>query len=293
MKKQCIGFIGAGLMGSGMAERLLAAGHPVNILAHRSRFNVDRLIGLGALEAASARELAEVSDVLFTCVPNAKVVEEIAENLEPHLKDGHIWIDATTSRPRTSEELSVRLSAMGVTFADAPVTGGPDQASEGTLASLVGCKDKQFPAVRRLVSPYSAVVRRFGRPGSGNAAKLLNNMVTQGTMILLSDAYRCAGRIGVDERALYDVMMAGAARSGTLEKAVGPALDGNFRGSRFSIANAAKDLNYAKDLIADSTQSGEALAAVLADRLRALEEQGLGERYVSEMLDAGLGSSCG
>ena len=174
-----------------------------------------------------------------------------------------------------------------------PVTGGPDQASEGTLASLVGCEEEQFPAIRRLVSPYSAVVRRFGVPGRGNAAKLLNNMVTQGTMVLLSDAYRCASRIGVDERALYDVMMAGAARSGTLEKAVGPALDGNFRGSRFSIANAAKDLSYARELIADSMKSDEALVTVLADRLRALDEEGWGERYVSEMLDAGLGCSCG
>ena len=293
MKRQSIGFIGAGLMGSGMVERLLAAGHPVTVVAHRSRRNLDRLIGLGAAESATARELVEASDVLFTCVPNARVVEEIAENLVRHFRNGHIWIDATTSRPRTSEELSVRLSAMGVTFADAPVTGGPDHASEGTLATLVGCEKERFSAVRRLVSPYSAVVRRFGGPGRGNAAKLLNNMVTQGTMVLLSDAYRCAGRIGVDERALYDVMMAGAARSGTLEKAVGPALDGNFQGSRFSIANAAKDLNYARELIADSKHSDEALVTVLADRLKALEERGWGERFVSEMLDSGRGSSLG
>ena len=165
-----------------------------------------------------------------------------------------------------------------------PVTGGPPQAEEGALASLVGCDTGDFGRVEALVGAYSKVVRHFGGVGSGHAAKLLNNLVTQGTMLLLADAYRCAEKLGVDKRALYDVMMTGAARSGTLEKAVGPSLDGKYDGMRFTIANAVKDLVYARDLISDLDPERSAAATALAERGRALVERGYGDRFVSEML---------
>lgn len=279
-----VGFVGAGLMGAGMASCLLNAGHPVSVLVHNNRAPIAPLLARGADEAADLKALVDRSDVIVTCLPNADIVERLASDILPNMRAGQIWIDTTTSRPATSETLAERVAECAAIFADAPVTGGPQQAMEGALASLVGCEEAAFPQIYALVSLYSKTVQRFGGPGCGHAAKLLNNLVTQGTTLLLADAFQTAQRMGVDQRALYDVMMTGAARSGTLQKAVGPALDGNYDGAAFTIANAAKDLRYARDLLSDVQPERAALAALLAERLAGLERDGHGADFVSTML---------
>jgi len=284
MTLPAIGFIGVGLMGAGMASCLLAAGHPLVVLPHKNRAPVEGLLAKGAIEAASALELLQGCEVLITCVPNAEVIADLANELMPHFSAGQMWIDTSTSRPETSAQLARDLAARGAVFADAPLTGGPQQAREGSLASLVGCDAAHFPEVEAIVGAYSKTVRRFGDAGTGHAAKLLNNLVTQGTTMLLADAFQCAEKMNVDARALYDIMMSGAARSGTLQKAVGPALDGNYDGAQFTITNAAKDLRYARDLIEHAAPSRTALAALLADRFATLVSDGRGDQFVSTML---------
>ena len=271
MSMPSIGFIGVGLMGAGMASCLLSAGHRVGLLTHRNRKPIELLLEQGAEEAADAIALVRTHDVLFTCVPDADTVEALAEIIVPNLREGQIWIDTITLCPQTSERIAANMAARGAVFADAPVTGGPQQAQDGELASLVGT--------------YSKVVRRFGAPGRGHAAKLLNNLVTQGIMVLLADAFHAADRYGIDARTLYDVMMTGAARSGTLEKAVGPVLDGRYDGSRFSIANASKDLAYARDLLSEIAVDLTDIATSLSNRLSAIVNNGHGEQFVSAMLD--------
>lgn len=284
MSTRRIGLIGAGMMGAGMAKRLIGAGHDVRVLAHRNRGSVDALLAMGAREAADAVDLLRDCDVLLTCLPNADVVSDLTVQLVPAFRQDQIWIDTSTSRPETSKRLAEKLTAQGAAFADAPVTGGPPQAREGTLISLVGCAEADFAAVTEIAGTYSRAVRRFGAPGTGHAAKLLNNLVSQGTLVLLADAFQGAARLGVDARTLFDVMQMGAARSGTLEKAVGPALDGDYGGAQFSIANAAKDLRYARDLLTDATPDRTGLAAALTDRLQELVAQGHGDAFVSSML---------
>lgn len=182
------------------------------------------------------------------------------------------------------------MKTVGAAFADAPVTGGPPQAESGELASLVGCVGEDFAAVETAVGTYSKVVRRFGNVGAGHTAKLLNNFVSQGTMLLLAEAFGKARELGVDWTALYDAMMAGAARSGTLEKAVGPALHGDFDGSRFTIAHAEKDLRYVAELFVNGAPPGADIANVLHTRLADHVAAGNAQRFVSRMLDAEIPS---
>ena len=285
MTLPAIGFAGVGMMGAGMASCLLSAGHPLCLLAHKNRAPIAALVAQGATEALDAVDLLRNCDVLITCLPNAEVIGAFGAELMPHFRQGQMWIDTSTSRPETSKQLSEQLAARGAFFVDAPLTGGPQQAHEGALVSLVGCDIAQFPAVNSIVSAYSKAVHRFGEPGSGHAAKLLNNLVTQGTTMLLADAFQCAAKLNVDAHALYDVMMAGAARSGTLEKAVGPALGGRFDAVRFTIANASKDLRYARDLIEQTAPTHAALAGLLAKRFDALASKGRGDSFVSTLFD--------
>ena len=281
--KPPVGFIGLGLMGEGMARRLMAAGHPMTVLAHRRREVVEALLAEGAAEAEDAADLAARCEVVVTCVPDADAVAALAERMIPALGRGRLWIDVTTSRPALTREVAAAVRARGAAFADAPVTGGPPQAASGDLASLVGCDEVDFPAVEAVVGVYSKAVLRFGEAGAGHTAKLLNNLVSQGTMALLAEAYGLARLHSVAWGPLFEAMFAGAARSGTLEKSVGPALDGDYDGARFTIANATKDLRYAVELAGAPYGCPVARAAYEALRTRA--EAGHGDAFVSRLLD--------
>lgn len=281
-----VGFAGLGLMGEGMARRLMAAGHPTTVLGHRRRDVIEALVAEGATEARDAADLAGRCEVVLTCVPDADAVAALAERLVPALRPGALWIDVTTSRPSASRALAIRVRERGAAFADAPVTGGPPQAASGELASLVGCAEADLPAVEAVVGAYSKAVLRIGEVGAGHTAKLLNNLVSQGTMALLAEAYGLARDHGVAWRPLFEAMSAGAARSGTLEKSVGPALDGDFDGARFSIGNAAKDLAYVVELAGDGASCPLARAA--RETLRAHAEASHADAFVSRLLDPAL-----
>ncbi|MDW4499987.1 NAD(P)-dependent oxidoreductase [Sulfitobacter sp. D35] len=280
-----IGCVGLGHMGTGMALCLRRAGLPVAAVAHRNRAGIERLLERGGSEARDVADLLGTSDVLFSCLPNADTVAALVPDVLAHFRPGGLWIDTTTSDPAVTRDVARRMKDAGIRFADAPVTGGPPEAEAGTLASLVGCAETDWPEVEALTGHYSKVVRRFGAPGTGHSAKLLNNLVSQGTMILLAEAFGAARQLGVDWQALYDAMCSGAARSGTLEKSVGPALEGNFDGSRFTVRNAAKDLRYAAALLEDQDRPAADIVRGLQDYL---ERRGAGDRgdlFVSRLLD--------
>ncbi len=286
-------YYGAGLKARGMALHLLRAGHPLSVYVHRNREGIDELLAQGARETHDLRALAEACDAVVMCVSNADTVHAVVDGLLPGLRRGQLVIDATTSRPKISRQVAALLGEKGVRYADAPVTGGPNESAAGRLGSLVGCDDADFERVRAIVACYSKVVHRIGGIGTGHQAKLLNNFVTQGTGALLAEAYGRARESGVDWKALYAVMETGAARSGTLEKMVKPALDGDFDGSRFSLRNALKDTSYFCEMAEESPRG----PSPLAQRVRAVFEEavdaGYGERYVSALLDPQYAASRG
>lgn len=283
-----IGFIGAGLMGCGMAAHLLRAGYPVLVHVHRNRAGADALIEKGATVTDKLQDIAATSEVIVMCVSNADTVRTILGELLPHLPQGGLVIDATTSNPKVTRQIALMLQQRGIRYADAPVTGGPGESAAGQLGSLVGCEDEDFETVRRIVSSYSKVVHRIGGISAGHQAKLLNNFVTQGTGVLLAEAYRRARDSGIDWKALYSVMETGAARSGTLEKMVKPALDGDYDGSRFSLRNACKDYSYFCAMADESPRGPCRLADDIRDIFRQMVDAGHGERYVSALLDPEL-----
>ena len=282
---ESIGFVGAGLMGRGMALNLLRAGHPVTLYVRRQRAELGPLLALGAEQTGELGALAAQTQVIILCVDNAQTVSSVVDSLLPALRTGQLLIDATTSDPVVTREVAAKLHRQGVDYADAPVTGGPLQAAAGTLGALVGCAESSFPRIREIVASYAKTVQRIGEVGSGHYAKLLNNFVTQGTTALLAEAYCRARDNGVDWRALYAVMEAGAARSGTLEKMVKPALDGDFDGSQFSVRNALKDLGYFCRQAADSARGASPLAEEIRRVFAQAAAAGLADRYVSALLD--------
>lgn len=282
-----IGLIGAGMMGHGMAVNLLKAGHQVTVMAHRNRAPIDDLVARGAAEAQDLGAVAKDADVILLCLSTSKVVEETIGRLRPHLRGGQIIVDAGTSEPETTRRLARELGRIGIGYADAPMTGGPEQAERAELGVLCGADDKTFAAIEPLLKCFATTIRHFGPPGSGHTAKLISNYLVTGMIALVTEAFGAAHMAGLDWGDLYEVMLNGSGNSGVLRKMVGPALAGDFDGYRFSIANAAKDIGYYTEL-AERLGCGSDLAEAVASRFVKAVETGHGGRNVSHLLDPAI-----
>src|SRR6185436_14995819 len=116
----------------------------------------------GASEARDIAELAQGAGAVMLCVNDAETVAGLINTLKPHLRAGQIVIDTTTSDPRVSEVLAKDLARQKVGFADAPMTGGPEQAAAGEAGALVGAEGEVFSAIEPLLAAYCTRVHHFG-----------------------------------------------------------------------------------------------------------------------------------
>ncbi len=279
-----IGFIGAGLMGHGMVLNLLKGGHEVHVIAHRNRAPIEDLLSKGAREAASLDKIAHSSDYIVLCLSSSKIVEETVAALRPSLRFGQIIIDTSTSEPGSTRRLAGELAPLGISYADAPLTGGPEQAANAELGVLCGTSPETFSKILPLLSCFATTIRHMGPVGYGHAAKLISNFLVTGMIALVAQAFGTARKADIDWRNLYDVMLNGSGNSGVLRKMVAPALDGDFEGYRFSLANASKDIGYFKSL-ASGLGMETALVGAVEDVFSAAIAQGHGQRNVSRLLD--------
>jgi 3-hydroxyisobutyrate dehydrogenase-like beta-hydroxyacid dehydrogenase len=281
-----VGLIGAGMMGHGMAANLLKHGHRVSVIAHRNRGPVESLVAKGATEAASLAELAE-ADAILLCVTTSKVVEETLARLKPHLRAGQVILDSGTSAPDVTKRLARELEALGVAYADIPLTGGPEQAEQGVLGVLCGASPETFARIEPLLACFATTIRHFGPPGSGHTAKLISNYLVTGMVALVAEAFGTARQAQIDWKDLYEVMLNGSGNSGVLRKMVEPALKGDFDGYRFAVANAAKDIAYYADM-AEGLGCSSRLTETVAQVFARAVETGHGGRNVSHLLDPAI-----
>ena len=278
-----IGFIGVGLMGHGMAASLLRAGHQLMVIAHRNRVPVDDLVAKGAREAMSLADLAMGQDAVFLCVTGSPQVESAIAAISPALTPGQFIIDTSTAQPASSERIARDLAAMGVRYVDAPVGGGPQHAEKGELSAMVGASEADFAAVLPWLQATSKIVVRMGEVGAGHKAKLLNNLIALGQSVVVTEAYRLAREQGISWQSLYDINMGGAARSGTLERTIPPAIAGDYRGYLFTADNAAKDLSYFVEAAA-ALGADTRVAGAMRDYFKLAAEQHGGGVMLSELL---------
>jgi 3-hydroxyisobutyrate dehydrogenase-like beta-hydroxyacid dehydrogenase len=276
-----IGFIGAGRMGHGMVLGLLGAGHEVSVIAHRNRAPVEDLVSRGAIEAPNLETLAESSEYILFCVSSSIVVSQILAGLKPHLRRGQTLIDAGTSEPAATRQIARELATLGVAYADAPLTGGPEQAAKHQLGVLCGASLETFQAIAPLLGCFASTIRHMGPVGSGHTAKLISNYLVTGMIALVSEAFRAASASNIDWRNLYEAMLNGSGNSGVLRKMVEPALTGDFQGYSFSLENALKDISYFKNL-GHETALARAVHEIFANAVR----QGRGSQNVSQLLNS-------
>ncbi len=152
--KPTVGFIGVGFMGHGMAKNILQGGYPLWVKGNRNRTPVDSLVGMGATEAKTPREMAENCDVIHICLSNSPQVEAVFHGPDGILagaRSGLIVVDTTTADPTSTEALAAALAEKGGMMVDAPLGRTPKEAEAGTLDAMVGADDAVFKQVLPII----------------------------------------------------------------------------------------------------------------------------------------------
>ncbi len=287
LQRPRIGFVGLGMMGHGMARNILEKGWPLTVLGHRNRTSVEGLVGLGAAEAASPRDLASRCDMVFLCVTGAPQVEALVyghDGLLEAARPGWVLVDATTSLPDLTRRIADDLADREAAIADAPVTRSPKDAEAGRLNSLVGAAEEVFARVRPVIECYSETVVHFGPVGAGHTAKLVNNFITMGYTALIAEGMAVAAAAGVDVAKLYEVMSKGGADSGVLRKMIPPFLSGDLTGHQFAIGNGYKDVGYFRDLVG-GLDFASVMAPAVVETYRLAVDAGYGDRLMAALME--------
>ena len=214
-----VGYIGLGLMGSGMARNLMKAGHSL-VVHNRSRAIVEQFAREGATPAASPREVAEQVDFVFTNLPDSPDVEQVAlgpGGIIEGARAGMIFIDNSTIKPETARQIAAEFAKTGVLALDAPVSGGDIGARQGTLSIMVGGPQEAFEKALPLLEAMGKAITWVGESGAGQIAKAANQVVVAGTMVAMCEALVLAQKAGVDPARVVQAISQGAARCWALD----------------------------------------------------------------------------
>jgi len=218
-ERPAIGFIGLGIMGLPMASNLLAGGYRVCGL-NRSPARTALLVERGATTAASATELAAVSDVVITMLPDTPDVETVvfgSGGVAAGIRPGSAFVDMSTIDPAMSRGIAARLRGAGVAVLDAPVSGGEKGAIEGTLSIMVGGDEAAFERVAPIFAVLGKNITRIGDAGAGQIAKACNQLVAAVTLEAVAEALALASASGVDPHKVRSALLGGFAQSRILE----------------------------------------------------------------------------
>jgi 2-hydroxy-3-oxopropionate reductase len=216
-----IGFIGLGVMGKPMAKHLVAASHAV-VVYNRSRAAVDELVKEGATAAASAEEVARVSSVIITMLPDTADVERVLtgeHGVIAGLHPGAVVIDMSSISPVATERLAKLVADKGASMLDAPVSGGEIGAINASLSIMVGGDEAIFSRVRPILEAMGNKERiiLIGRSGAGQICKVCNQVAIGGALAGVSEAFALAKKAGVDAARVRQALLGGFAASRVLE----------------------------------------------------------------------------
>ena len=282
-----IGFIGLGLMGSAMAQRLLDQGHDLIVLGNRDRTGLDAATSRGAQEARTARAVAEQSDIVMLCMGTSDHVEGRMrgdDGVIAGLTKGTVVIDFGTSLPGSTKTLGAEVATAGGTYLDAPIGRTPSHGRDGKLNLMCSGDKAAFDKVRPVLDDLGENVFHLGDLGNGHTIKLINNFFAMTTANAMAEAFAMADRAGVARKDVYDVMAAGPLRSGMMDFIKAYAVDDNAEMLAFSVRNAAKDVGYYKQM-ADDLGAATVMSNCAREALTMAVEQGRGDDLVPQMVD--------
>ncbi|MHA1565611.1 MAG: NAD(P)-dependent oxidoreductase [Alphaproteobacteria bacterium] len=237
-------FLGLGVMGYPMAGHLAAAGHSV-VVYNRTRAKAEKWVTQhGGTSAATPREAAAGADFVFSCLGNDDDVRSVLYGEDggiAGMKSGAVFVDHTTASAGLAKELEAAAGEKGVGFLDAPVSGGQAGAENGALTVMVGGSQGTFDTAKPVIDAYARACALLGPTGSGQLAKMVNQICIAGLVQGLSEAMNFGVKAGLDMPKVIGVISKGAAQSWQMENRWETMLAGEFEHG-FAVDWMRKDL---------------------------------------------------
>jgi 3-hydroxyisobutyrate dehydrogenase len=280
-----IAFAGLGVMGAPMARHLVNAGHEV-VGFNRTQAKAQAWAeAVGARAAATVSEAAQGAELFILCVGNDDDVRAVVTEALPHLAEGAVIVDHTTTSARLAREMAEAAAEVGRAFIDAPVSGGQAGAENGQLSVMAGGEAEALARVEPALKAYSKAIKHMGPAGSGQLTKMVNQIAIAGVVQGLAEAVHFAQVAGLDTDAVFDAVSKGAAQSWQMDNRWKTAAQGRFDFG-FAVDWMRKDLG----LVLDEARSNGARLALtaLVDQFYAEVQAMGGNRWDTSSLAARL-----
>lgn len=266
IEPQDIAFLGLGVMGGPMAGHLARAGHRVTVYNRTAAKAQAWVAAHGGRSATTPAAAAAGADVVFACVGNDADLRSISlgpEGALQAMKPGAVFVDHTTASANIARELDATANALGLSFIDAPVSGGNLGAVAGTLTVMCGGDAAAFARIQPVALALAKAVTLLGPSGSGQLAKMVNQIAIAGLVQGLSEAIAFGQKAGLDMKAVLGVIGKGAAQSWQMENR-GPTMIEDRFDFGFAVDWMRKDLGLC---LAEAARNGARLpVAALVDQ---------------------------
>ncbi|HEC01876.1 MAG TPA: NAD(P)-dependent oxidoreductase [Sphingomonadales bacterium] len=279
MIREKLAFLGLGVMGYPMAGHLQKAGYEVAVYNRTTEKAVRWITEYGGIHAVTPADAVRDADIVFACVGNDDDVRTItlgADGAFGAMKKGAVFVDHTTASASLARELDALAQTAGLHFLDAPVSGGQAGAENGQLTIMVGGNKAIFEKTDPSLQCYARKTKLLGGAGSGQLAKMVNQICIAGLVQALSEGINFAEAAGLDAAAVIDVISKGAAQSWQMENRAQTMIDDQFDFG-FAVDWMRKDLDI---VLAEARQNGAALpvTTVVNDYYKEIQQSG-GGRY--------------
>jgi 3-hydroxyisobutyrate dehydrogenase len=223
-----LAFAGLGVMGFPMAGHLARAGHEVTVY-NRSAEKADRWVAeYGGRSAATVAEAASAADIFLFCVGADHDVRQVGGEAIEAMAAGGVIVDHTTASAEVAIEMAAKAQAKGLSFMDAPVSGGQSGAENGQLTIMCGAEPEVFARVEPVIDAYAKATRLMGGVGTGQLTKMCNQICIAGVVQGLAEALHFAKRAGLDPMGVYSAISKGAAQSWQMDNRWPTMVDGKF-----------------------------------------------------------------
>jgi 3-hydroxyisobutyrate dehydrogenase len=241
-----VAFAGLGVMGFPMAGHLARAGHQVTVFNRTAAKAKAWVEAYGGRSAPTVAEAANEAEVFLLCVGADDDVRQVVGEALPALLKGAVIVDHTTASAEVARELAAEAQTRGLSFVDAPVSGGQAGAENGQLTIMCGGEKAAFERIEPVVKPYTKAIRLMGPAGSGQLTKMCNQICIAGIVEGLAEALHFAKRSGLDPAGVYEAISKGAAQSWQMDNRWKTMAEGKFDFG-FAVDWMRKDLGLTFD----------------------------------------------
>ena len=261
-----IGFVGLGNMGTGMANNILnKIENKSDLFVYtRTLEKIKKFTSGGATGCTSIKEITNSVDVLLTCLPNVETSRQLFmgdDGIFEHANSNQVLVDHSTVDVKTSKDCFESASSKGLKFLDAPISGGPGGAADGTLTIMVGGEKESFDYAEDAFSMMGAKISHMGLSGAGTAMKLVNQLLVSTNTVAAAEAFVLAEQSGVNLNAAIDILSTSWGRSTMIERNGPITVNKEFENSPAPLRNLVKDLGIIKEL---TSQLGLKLPVTMA-----------------------------